>query len=432
MSLLVVGINHKSAPVEVREKLAFSPANIPNALALHREKFPSSEVAILSTCNRVEMYTSTPTADVTAFNGNSISPEQLIDFLSEFHKLEKEKFASHIYCYQDVEAVNHLFFVTSSLDSMVVGESQILSQVKEAYLIASAAETAGKVLNRLFQKAINVAKEIHTNSMIGKGKVSVSSVAVEFAEKIFQDFSNKTALIIGAGEMCELVLKQLVEQGMATIVMANRSFDRAQALANEYGGKAIKYDLLTDYLPHADIVISSTAAPHYVIHPEYVAHAIKARRGNPIFMIDIAVPRDIDPEVGKIDNVYLYNIDDLQSVVNKNIDERAKEMEKCKAIIDKEVNEFMGWLEEIKIGPVIQKLREHFHAIGKEELDRLRPKLKEVKGDDWEQVVYTMERTLNKLLHEPAKVGKEEAKNGSAYRYAETIRKLFGIRHHNE
>ncbi|MGR3310328.1 MAG: glutamyl-tRNA reductase [Candidatus Brocadiales bacterium] len=421
MSILAIGLNHKSAPVEIREKLAFSPANIPNALTLFHEKFPSSEVVILSTCNRVEMYTS--------FGKDFISHEQVIDFLSEFHKLEKEKFASHMYCHRDVDAINHLFFVTSSLDSMVVGESQILSQVKEAYLTASATETIGKVLNRLFQKAINVAKDIHTNSMIGKGKVSVSSVAVEFAEKIFQDFSNKAVLIIGAGEMCELVLKHLVERGIETLVVANRSFDRAQALADEYGGKAIKYDLLSDHLPHVDIVISSTSAPHYVIHPEQVNHAIKVRRGNPIFMIDIAVPRDINPEVGKIDNVYLYDIDDLQSVVSKNIDDRSKEMEKCKVIVDKEVNEFMGWLEEIKIGPVIQKLREHFHAVGEEELNRLRPKLKELKGDDWEQVVYAMERTINKLLHEPAKVGKEEAKNGSAYRYAETIRKLFKIPH---
>jgi glutamyl-tRNA reductase len=421
MSIIAIGLNHKSATVEVREKLAFSPANIPNALVLFREKFPSSEVAILSTCNRVEMYTS--------FSGDPISQEQVIDFLSEFHKLEKEKFASHIYCHQDIEAVNHLFFVTSSLDSMVVGESQILSQVKEAYLTASAAETTGKVLNQLFQKAIGVAKDIHTNSMIGKGKVSVSSVAVEFAEKIFQDFSNKTVLIIGAGEMCELVLKHLVERGLETVIVANRSFDRAQSLAGEYSGKAIKYDLLPDYLPHVDIVISSTSAPHYVIHPEQVNNAIKVRRGNPLFLIDIAVPRDINPEVGKIDNVYLYDIDDLQSVVNKNIDGRSKEMEKCKIIVDKEVNEFMGWLEEIKIGPVIQKLREHFHAVGEEELNRLRPKLKEVKEEEWEQVVYAIERTINKLLHEPAKVGKEAAKNGSAYRYAETIRKLFKIPH---
>lgn len=424
MSLLAIGLNHKSATVEVREKLAFSPANIPNALALFREKFPSSEIAILSTCNRVEMYTS--------FNGDSITHDKVIDFLSEFHKLEKDKFADHMYCHRDAEAVNHLFFVTSSLDSMVIGESQILSQVKEAYLTASAAEATGKVLNQLFQKAINVAKGIHTNSLIGKGKVSISSVAVDFAEKIFQDFSNKAVLIIGAGEMCELVLKHLVERGTESVIVANRSFDRAQALAEEYQGKAIKYDLLQDYLPHADIVISSTAAPHYVIHPEQVHNAVKIRRGNPIFMIDIAVPRDINPEVGNIDNVYLYDIDDLQSVVSKNIDDRTKEMEKCKEIVDKEVNEFMGWLEESKIGPVIHKLRKHFHTVGQEELNRLRPKLKEVKEEDWKQVVYTMERTINKLLHEPSKVGKEAAKNGSAYRYAETIRKLFGILHHHD
>ena len=207
---------------------------------------------------------------------------------------------------------------------------------------------------------------------------------------------------------------------------------RAQELANEYHGHAIKYELLGEHLEKADIVISSTSAPHYVIHADQVKEAIRHRRGNPMFLIDIAVPRNIEPEIANIDNVYLYNIDDLQSVVSQNIDERNKEVEKCRGLIEEEVGHFMARLEEMKIEPAITHLRNHFHSIGKEELDRLKPKLKNVDNGDWEQVIYTMERTINKLLHHPAKVAKQEAKNGGGYRYVETIKKLFGIFHHTD
>lgn len=423
MNLHTIGLNHKSAPIEIREKLAFNTSSIPIALSSLTQSFPSSEAVILSTCNRVEVYGTSP--------DDSLNEESLLDFFSAFHGLPKEKFAEHMYHYQNLNAVKHLFFVTSSLDSLVVGESQILSQVKEAYMTSISQEATGTILNQLFQRALSVAKDIHTCTNISKGKVSVSTVAVEFAIKIFKDFSDKTVFIIGAGEMCELVLKHLVEKGAKTTIVANRSFDKAQALADEYQGKAINYESLEEYLPQADIIISSTSAPHYVIHTEHVKNAIKSRRGNPMLLIDIAVPRDINPEIARIDNVYLYNVDDLQTVVNKNIDEREKEMNQCQIMIEKEVEKFMAWFEELKIGPAIAQLRDHFHKIGEDELQRLRPKLENIAHEEWEHIVYSMQRTLNKILHKPAKVGKEKAKNGGGYKYVETIKSLFGIHHHH-
>lgn len=424
MNLHTVGLNHDSAPVEIREKLAFSASSVPIALSSFVQTFPTSEAVILSTCNRVEIYATS--------SDNSLNKETLLDFLSAFHDLPKEKFADHMYHYQDMDAVRHLFFVSSSLDSLVRGETQILSQVKEAYMTATSAETTGSILNQLFQRSLNVAKEVHTKTSIGKGKVSVSSVAVDLAIKIFKDFSDKTLFIIGAGEMCELVLKNLVERGAKTAIVANRNYDKAKTLAEQYDGKAINYENLQDYLPQADIIISSTAATHYVIHTEHIKNAIKVRRGNPMLLIDIAVPRDINPEIAKIDNVYLYNIDDLQTVVSSNIDDRESELGKCQAIINKEVDKFMAWFEELKIGPAIAQLRNHFHEIGEQELERLRPKLGRIAHEEWEHIVYSMQRTLNKILHEPAKVGKEKAKNGGGYQYVETIKHLFGIHHKDD
>ncbi|MCF6158942.1 MAG: glutamyl-tRNA reductase [wastewater metagenome] len=424
MSILVIGLNHRSAPVEIREKLAFNANNIPTALSFFLQRHPKAEAVILSTCNRVEMYVSTL--------DDTVQVEDVLSFLAEFHRIELSSFSSYMYHNKNDHAAHHLFFVAASLDSMVLGESQILSQVKEAYTIACMQETTGKVLNLLFQQALNVAKVIHSQTAIGKGKVSISSVAVEFAEKIFQDFTGKIVLVVGAGEMCELLIKHLYEEGARTFIVANRTFERAQELADTYQGQAIKYDLLGEYLGKADIIISSTSAPHYVIHANQVREAIKHRRGNPIFLIDIAVPRDIEPDVGNIDNVYLYNIDDLQSVVNQNIDERTKEIEKCRSIIEEEVEHFMAKIEEMKIEPAITLLRNHFHTIGRDELNRLKPKLRNMNEGDWNQVVYTVERTINKILHHPAKVAKLEAKNGGGYRYVEIIKKLFGIFHHTE
>ncbi len=424
MNLHTVGLNHDSAPVEIREKLAFSPSSVPIALSSFAQSFPSSETVILSTCNRVEIYAASP--------DDSLNKETLLDFLSAFHDLPKEKFADHMYYYQDMDAVRHLFFVASSLNSGVLGETQIISQVKEAYMTATVAETTGSILNQLFQRSLNVAKDVHTKTSIGKGNISVSTVAVDLAIKIFKNFSEKTIFIIGAGEMCELVLKHLVERGAKTAIVANRNYDKAKSLAEEYDGKAINYENLDDYLPQADIIISSTASPRPVIHTEHIKNAIKVRRGNPMLLIDIAFPRDIDPEVAKIDNVYLYDINDLNKVANSNSEDRKKDIGKCVEIIDKEVAKYMAWVEELKIGPAIDQLRNHFHEIGEQELERLRPKLGDIAHEEWEHIVYSMQRTLNKILHKPAKVGKEKAKNGGGYQYVETIKNLFGIHHKDD
>jgi len=424
MNLHTLGLNHDSAPVEVREKLAFSPSSVPVALSSFAQSFPSSEIVILSTCNRVEIYATS--------KDDSLNKDTLLDFFSAFHELPKEEFADHMYHHQGINAVRHLFFVASSLNSGVLGETQIISQVKEAYQTATTAETTGSILNQLFQRSLTVAKDVHTKTAIGKGNISVSTVAVDLAIKIFKDFSEKTMFIIGAGEMCELVLKHLVERGAKTAIVANRNYDKAKSLAEEYDGKAINYEKLGEYLPQADIVISSTASPRHVVHTEHIKNAIKARRGNPMLLIDIAFPRDIDPEISKIDNVYLYDINDLNKVANSNVEERKKDIDKCVTIIDKEVAQYMAWVEELKIGPAISQLRNHFHEIGEQELERLRPKLGDIAHEEWEHIVYSMQRTLNKILHKPAKVGKEKAKNGGGFQYVETIKHLFGIQHKKE
>jgi len=424
MNLHILGLNHDSAPVEVREKLAFSPSSVPIALSSFAQSFPSSETVILSTCNRVEIYATSP--------DNSLDKDALLDFFSAFHGLPKEEFSDHMYYHQCINAVRHLFFVASSLKSGVLGETQIISQVKEAYMTATTAETTGSIINQLFQRSLTVAKDVHTKTTIGKGNISVSTVAVDLAIKIFKDFSEKTIFIIGAGEMCELVLKHLVERGAKTAIVANRNYDKAKSLAAEYNGKAINYEKLEDYLHQADIIISSTASPHPVIHTEHIKNAIKARRGNPMLLIDIAFPRDIDPEIAKIDNVYLYDINDLNKVADSNAEERKKDIGKCVVIIDKEVAQYMAWVEELKIGPAISQLRNHFHEIGEQELERLRPKLGEIAHEEWEHIVYSMQRTLNKILHKPAKVGKEKAKNGGGFQYVETIKHLFGIHHKDD
>jgi glutamyl-tRNA reductase len=425
MNIHIVGLNHaETTPVEIREKLAFSPSSVPIALSSFAQSFPSSETVILSTCNRVEIYATSP--------DDSLTKEDFLDFFSVFHGLPKEKFADHMYHHQGINAVKYLFRVVSSLESGVLGETQIISQVKDAYMTATAAATTGSILNQLFQRSLTVAKDVHTKTAIGKGNISVSTVAVDLAIKVFKDFSEKTIFIIGAGEMCELVLKHLVERGAKTAIVANRNFDKAKSLAEEYDGKAINYEKLDEYLPQADIIISSTASPRHVIHTEHIKNAIKARRGNPMLLIDIAFPRDIDPEIAKIDNVYLYDINDLNKVANSNAEERKQDIGKCVTIIDKEVAQYMAWVEELKIGPAISQLRNHFHEIGEQELERLRPKLGDIAHDEWEHIVYSMQRTLNKILHKPAKVGKEKAKNGGGFQYVETIKHLFGIHHKDD
>ncbi len=420
MNILVVGLNHKTAPVQVREKLAFPANKLPEALARIRQEQPSLEAVVLSTCNRVEIY---------AASAEGPPDETVVArFMAEFHALNLDEIQPHLYILRNRDAVKHLFTVASSLDSMVLGESEIKAQVTEAYMIAAQQEATGKRLNALFQACFSVAKEVHTHTAISFGKVSVSSVAVDFAQRIFQDFSDKAVFVVGAGEMSEQTLKNLVDRGVRTVIVANRTYERAQALAEDYGGEAIGFDKLDEYLPRTDIVISSTAAPHYVIRPEQVAEAMRRRKGMPMFFVDIAVPRNIDPRVNDLENVYLYNIDDLQQIVARNLEEREKEMEKCLAIIEEGVNKFVQSAAGAKVAPTISKLSDVLHEIKDQEVSRLLAKMPHLSEKDKNDIDYMADRIVHKMLHGPLEELKAAAQDGVVHHYVHAIMRLFRLK----
>ncbi|RJP72035.1 MAG: glutamyl-tRNA reductase [Candidatus Abyssobacteria bacterium SURF_17] len=420
MGILVVGLNHKTAPVEVREKLAFNDRTLPRALIEFRERVPSTEAVILSTCNRVEMYGAASEVERCA--------DDIVRFLADTHSLKSDDFLPHLYRYVDRDAVRHLFTVTCSLDSMVVGEAEVLGQVKRAYMFSLEEGMTGKVLNALFQRAFAVAKNVRTSSSIGERKVSVASVAVEFAEKIFSDFTDKTVMIIGAGEMGELTLRHMVEKGVNTVIVANRTYQKAVELAQQYDGMAITYESFLDNMHRADVVITTSGAPHYIIHAKQLSPVLHARRNKPMLLIDIAVPRDIHPDVENVENVYLYNIDDLEKVVNENLSFREKELEQCAAIIEAETDEFMGWLRAADVGEVIAQFRQALHGIRESELTRTLSKLPELGEREKREIEYLTERIVNKILNEPTQALKQEASGGAEYRYIEALKNLFDLK----
>jgi glutamyl-tRNA reductase len=333
MKLFVAGLSYKTAPVELREKLAVHPSR----LRCHgcRLKLGGSldEVVLLSTCNRVEVYGVTPKV-----NGN-------VHRLFEQLSTGEVDFAPHLYIKEGAEAVEHLFSVASGLDSMVIGETEITGQVKQAYQAAQEAKLTGRVTNRLFQTALQAAKEIRTQTGIGRGATSVGSVAVELAERIFDhDLAEKTVMIIGAGKMGEACVRHLAKKGARSVLVTNRSCDRALGLANEFGGRAVRFDECLQAMTEADIVVSSTGSPQTILHRDDVASVMRSRRNRPLFLIDIAVPRDIDAEVEQLDNVYLYNVDHLEAIVRENVRHREQELARCRAIIAERTTALMAKL----------------------------------------------------------------------------------------
>jgi len=420
MSIVVLGLNHKTAPVEVREKLAFNDHVLPRALLELRERLPGVETVILSTCNRVELYLSA--ADIEG------RLDDVIRFIADFHKLRPDVFVPHLYRYHDQDAVRHLLSVACSLDSMVVGEAEVLGQVKKAYMFAVEEDLTGKVLNSLFQRAFGVAKNIRTCSAIGERKVSVASVAVEFAQKIFSDFSDKTVMIIGAGEMAELTLKNMVDRGINSVIVVNRTYEKAVELARQYEGKAINFEAFEDTMHRADIIISTSGAPHYIIFPKHFPQVLRTRRNKPMLLLDIAVPRDIHPDVEGVENVYLYNIDDLQKVVNENLSFREKEMEQCAVLVEAETGKFMQWMRALDVDQAIVEFRERLHTIRETELKRFINKSPELKERDRREIEYLTERIVNKILNEPMHALKNEASHGAGYKYVEALKVLFGLK----
>jgi glutamyl-tRNA reductase len=333
MKLFVAGLSYKTAPVELREKLAVHPSRLRCHGCRLKLGGDLSEVVLLSTCNRVEVYGVTPKV-----NGNV---HRLFQQLSARHA----DFVPHLYVKEGAEAVRHLFSVASGLDSMVIGETEITGQVKQAYLAAQEAKLTGRVTNRLFQTALQAAKEIRTQTNIGRGATSVGSVAVELAERIFDhDLSMKTVMIIGAGKMGEACIRHLAKKGARSILVSNRSYDRALNLASEFGGRAVRFEDCLQAMAKADIVVSSTGCPQTILHRDEVASVMSARRNRPLFLIDIAVPRDIDAEAEQLDNVYLYNVDHLEAIVRENVRQREQELARCQAIIGERTAALMAKL----------------------------------------------------------------------------------------
>jgi len=392
MSIVLVGVNHKSAPVAVRERLAFSE----DACAASLRELVDGELIreglIVSTCNRVEVLTETTSGRFDA------SAERVIQFLTR-SDVPRDFFEANLYKHVDDSAVRHLFRVASSLDSLVVGEPQVLGQVRRAYSIALDAGTAGRVLNRLVHHAFRVAKRVRTETGIGANAVSISYMAVELGKKIFDSLKGQTALLVGAGEMAELSARHLVNAGISRVMVANRTDTSAQELAETFGGEAVNFSRLADYLAEADVVICSTGADEYVVTEDMARAALHKRRNRPSFFIDISVPRNIDPAIGKIPNMFVFDIDDLESVVTSNIREREREAERAELIVESEIMQFQQSLRALDAGPAIGTFRQTLQDVAKLEFQRRRAQLGELTPEQERAIEALLLSTVNKISH---------------------------------
>jgi glutamyl-tRNA reductase len=419
--LLLLGLNHATAPLQVREKLAFNPATRDSAVDALRARFPQAEVTLLSTCNRVELYVARET------HGHPRA-EQMVEFLAEFHKLAPATFSEHLYQKTDKEVISHLFHVASSLDSMVLGETQILGQVREAYDAARERGATGAFLNPLFQRAIAVGKEVLSATSISEGRVSVASVAVDYARRIFDSFSDKVVLSIGAGKMASLVLQSFAQLKPKRLLVCNRNPDKAAELARKFGGEAVPYERLNDHLVAADIVVSSTGASLPIITAHQVGALRKAMRYRPIFLIDIALPRDIEAAVGELEGVYLYNIDDLQQVVAGTMEQRQDAVTAARAIIDRQIDGFVSWHRAREMGPMIDRLSRRYHQLAAEELTRTMNKMPHIGEAEKSHLQELTRRIVNKLLHDPiTMLRKSEGVHGTTSQYLHALEQLFQL-----
>ncbi|MBV1786789.1 glutamyl-tRNA reductase [Marinobacterium sp. D7] len=390
MALLALGINHKTASVEVRERVAFAPERIGEAMSDAREQARLQEVAILSTCNRTELYCATELTDT----------QQVLEWIGRYHGLDPAELAKCCYIYRDEEAVRHMMRVACGLDSLVLGEPQILGQLKSAFSLSQDAGMIGAELGRLFRHTFSIAKQVRTETAIGQNPVSVAYAAVSLAQHIFADLGESHALLIGAGETIELVARHLKQAGVRSITVANRTLARAQALADEVGGEAIELAAMPARLPKADILISSTASQLPILGKGAVETALKKRKHRPMFMVDIAVPRDIEPQVAELDDVYLYTVDDLTEVIEENQRSRESAAADAEAIIEAGAHAFLGQLRELEAVDTLTALREQGQAICDAELDKALRLL--AQGRDAEQVLRQLARGItNKMLHQP-------------------------------
>jgi glutamyl-tRNA reductase len=417
MNLILIGMNHKTAPLDLRERLSISCEGAIHPL---REimKIPKMDgVIYLSTCNRVEVLAQTIQIRETA--------EGLQDFILQHGNLSREELIRCLYVYENQEAVRHLFRVTSSLDSLVMGEPQILGQVKDAYRQAVDNGTTGIILNKIMHYAFRVAKRVRTETGLAANAVSVSFAAVELSKKIFGGLQGKTVLLIGAGEMSELAARHLINYGAAQILIANRTPARAQQMAEEFHGRAVLLDEIEETLRDVDIVISSTGAPGYVITAGMVAAALRRRKNRLLFLIDIAVPRDIDPAAGALENVFLYNVDNLQDIVDENVRGRMQEAQKAEVIINEEVSRFDRWYNTLAVVPTIVSLKEKADGILRGEIDRSSAWMQHLTQEDRNNIEILAGSIVNKILHDPIISLKEESQDYAAIPYVAALRRLF-------
>jgi len=419
MNLLLLGMNHKTAPVEIRERLNIACTEDFNPLG-EILAIPGVEEALyLSTCNRVEILVRSREGDA--------AEESLRELIFRHGNLSGEELVRCLYVHRDEAAVRHLFRVAAGLDSLIMGEPQILGQVKDAYRQAVEREAAGIILNKLLHRAFRVAKRIRTDTGVGSHAVSVSYAAVELAKKIFGALPGKKILLVGAGEMSELAARHLLKHGGDRLFVVNRTWDRAVRLAAEFQGTAVEFPRLGEALREADIVITSTGAPGYIITGEMVAAALGRRKNRLLFVIDIAVPRDVDPRAGDLENVYLYNVDDLQDIADENMAIRKEEAARGEEIVAAETEEYLAWFDTLAVVPAIVSLREKADAIVAGELERAEGWLRNLRPEDREEAAILAQAIVNKLLHDPMTCLKEESRDGAAPAYVAALRRLFRL-----
>ncbi len=420
MDIVLVGLNHKTAPIEIRERLSFAESDIPGVLKRIKDFGFVSEVLLLSTCNRVEILMTTSNT-TEAIKGTK-------DLLSRHHGISLDSFEDSIYVYTFQEAVRHLFRVASSLDSMVVGEPQILGQIKDAYRNSVTYRTSGVILNRLLHRSFSAAKRVRTETGIGDTAVSISFAAVELGKKIFGMLEGKKVLLIGAGEMAELACTHLLNNGASQITIANRTLERGVELAQKFGGKPISMEEIQEYLAKVDIVISSTGAPHQVVSYDDVKGIMKRpRRNRPLFFIDIAVPRDIDPRINEIGNAYVYDIDDLKGIVDLNIREREREAIRAERIVKEETIKFQNWLKTLAVVPTIISLHEKVDKVRKGELEKVLSHLKDLAPDQKDAINHLTLSIMKKILHDPVVYLKKKGCQKEPEFYINLTRKLFNL-----
>jgi len=419
MSLVLVGVNHKSSPVEVRERLAIQEWRLQEATRKLLESPGIEEAYILSTCNRVELLVA---CSKDGDEGHREGASAIHRFLSEYFAIDTKSLAQHLYEIRERDAVQHIFRVAASLDSMIVGEPQILGQVKDALTIARSAGAVGPQLDKLLSRALSVAKRVRSETAIGSSAVSVASVAVDLAKKIFGSLKGRHVYLVGAGKMSELAARHLLAHGAESIIVANRTHERAIKIAEEFGGEAIRFEDLYHTADRADIIITSTGAPHAIFRREHAEMFLQRRKNRPMFFIDIAVPRDVDAELNKIDGIFVYDIDDLQQVVQSNLQDRSAEAGRAEQIIEAEVRRYERRVQGREAVPTIVSLQEHVEAIRRAELERVRGKLGQLSPEQ-EMAVEALTRAIvNKVLH-PSLVGlKRDRKT-----FGEMVRRVFGI-----